>query len=97
VPIIRSIQVLSDRIIVETPRGTREFVFSDVGQAVINQGAAAIEAFVLTRLDDPARDFAVSPVGRNFFMAVHVVTLSPLTLTTKISNTPISGEWWRAD
>ena len=95
-PLIRSVQILSDRVVIETPRGTRTFLYSQVSQSVLNQGAAAIEAFCVSWLEDPARDIAVSPTGRNFYVAIHVLTLTPaLTLTAYISNAPVGlREWW---
>lgn len=89
-PLVRSIQILSDRIEIETPRGTRTFLFSDIGQAVRNQGAAAIESFVNTRLDDPDRGFAQSAEGRHFYMEIKVITLDPLLINVIISNVPIT-------
>lgn len=94
-PMIRSIQVLSDRAIVTTANGTKTFLYSQVPQNIINQGAAAVETMANDWLNDPANDIAVASDGtRRYFMAVHVVTLSPLTLGTYISNVPIVGNWW---
>lgn len=96
-PPIRSIEILSDRVVVTTPRGTRTFLYSQVSQNVINQGTAAIESFCNTWLNDPANTFAVSLEGRHFYCAVRVVTLNPLSLTIAISNTPITDRSFGID
>jgi hypothetical protein len=97
-PLLRVIEILLDRVRVQKSTGEiRELLYDDIPNNVINQGAAAVEAWCVEVMERPLFDFAVAPDGtRRFYVGVHVLTLSPVTLTTTFSNVPITGNWWES-
>lgn len=98
-PLITSVpEFLSDRLILHTRnQGDVTVLYSDIPQVAINQGAAAIETWFNTRLNDPVRNLAVSPTeGRRFNIAVRVVTLDPLMLTSMTWNVGMPQPSWDA-
>ena len=97
-PLIRSVDIQIDRVVVTTSNGnTKTFLYTQIPQSVRNQGAAAIEAWIVAFADDPANDICFDPAlptVRRFYVYPHVTSLDPLYILITVSNVPLPATWW---
>ena len=98
-PMIRSVDIQLDRIILTLTNGNVKTLFySQIPQAVRNNGPAAVDAWVVAFADDPANDICFDPAlptARRFYVSAHTLSIDPTLIVIAISTTPLTGTWWK--
>lgn len=98
-PLFRSVDVQLDRVVLTTTTGNVKTLFwTQIPLQVRNQGAAAIEAWIIAFADDPANDICFDPAlptVRRFYVFAHVVSESPLQIMITVSNVVLPTDWWK--
>lgn len=101
-PLITGVQILSDRIAIDSAgRGRKEFLYNSIPAVIVNQGPAAVETWANTWIDDPAnnvnRGVENGQVVRYWYAVFHCFS-TPIvegSFTIYVGAEPPPPNWWR--